>query len=140
MDRRAYLAGVGGIAASGVTGCLDVIAADQFDVGMSPNAFEPRKYTTTVGETVVWRNTSSRGHTVTAYDEGIPEDAEYFASGDFDSLEDARAAWDTSGEGIISAGEEFRYTPTIPGVYRYVCLPHENAGMVGRLVVEETEE
>lgn len=137
MDRRAYLAGVGGLVLSGVTGCLDVIAADEFDIGMTPNAFEPVRFTTTVGSTVTWRNTSSRGHTVSAYDEGTPEGATYFASGGFDTESTAREAWNTTGGGILRAGEEFEYTPTEPGTYSYVCFPHEEANMIGHLAVEE---
>jgi plastocyanin len=139
MERRAYLAGIGGLSLSGITGCLDAIAADQYDVGMSPTAFEPREYVTTVGSTVTWRNTSSRGHTVTAYAGAVPDGAAYFASGEFDSAEAARGAWDDSGDGILTAGEEFQHTPTVPGIYKYVCLPHEHVDMAGRLVVESEE-
>jgi plastocyanin len=137
MDRRAYLAGVSGLTVSGSAGCLDVIAADAFDIGMSPNAFEPVEYSTTVGSTVTWRNTSSRGHTVSAYDDGIPEGAKYFASGGFETESTARDAWNTTGGGILRAGEEFEYTPTVPGRYSYVCFPHERHDMIGTLVVEE---
>jgi plastocyanin len=137
MDRRTYLASASGLLVSGTAGCLDVIAADEFDIGMTPNAFEPVEFSTTVGSTVTWRNTSSRGHTVSAYEYGIPDDAEYFASGGFDSEKAARDAWDTTGGGIMRAGAEFAYTPTVPGRYSYVCFPHESHGMTGQLVVEE---
>ena len=38
--------------------------------------------------------------------------------------------------GWVLEGEPFRYTFTAPGVYRYVCLPHERAGMKGVVVVD----
>jgi plastocyanin len=38
--------------------------------------------------------------------------------------------------GNIDAGGTYSYTFTVPGTYRYVCLPHELAGMIGIVVVE----
>ena len=32
-------------------------------------------------------------------------------------------------------GESFAVELTEPGVYDYYCIPHEHAGMVGRIVV-----
>lgn len=37
--------------------------------------------------------------------------------------------------GFLLPGESFEITLTVPGVYDYYCLPHEKAGMVGRIVV-----
>lgn len=45
--------------------------------------------------------------------------------------------WDS---GILTGSpgkEEFEYRFEVPGVYDYFCLPHELAGMVGRIVVGE---
>lgn len=138
MNRRTYLAAVVGASAS-LAGCADVLGDEDYDVGMTANAFEPEELTVSVGETVVWRNTSSRGHTVTAYESAIPEEAEYFASGGFESEAEARAEWDTTGEtGMLGPGEEYEYTFDVPGTYGYVCLPHEDpAAMVGWIHVEE---
>jgi plastocyanin len=36
---------------------------------------------------------------------------------------------------VLQPGEQFEVTLTVPGVYDYFCAPHENAGMVGRLIV-----
>jgi hypothetical protein len=36
----------------------------------------------------------------------------------------------------VGRGAAFDVTLTVPGVYDYFCLPHEAAGMVGRIVVE----
>lgn len=38
--------------------------------------------------------------------------------------------------GVIKAGKSFRHTFTVPGVYRYVCLPHEDM-MRGQITVTE---
>lgn len=36
---------------------------------------------------------------------------------------------------LVHPGEHFDVTLTVAGVYDYYCMPHEAAGMVGRLVV-----
>ncbi len=103
---------------------------------MAANAFEPPTYEATVGETVVWGNNGSRSHSVTAYEGGIPEAAEYFASGGFESERAARDGY-WNGEGVVYAGETYEHTFDVPGEYQYFCVPHERAGMVGRIVVTE---
>lgn len=79
------------------------------------------------GETVRWRNSSDLVHTVTA-DSGralrpvsvhLPASAKPFHSGD------------------LRPGEEFQHTFRVPGTYRYFCVPHELAGMVGVVIVSE---
>lgn len=40
--------------------------------------------------------------------------------------------WDS---GYLMPDEQFEVTLSVPGVYDYYCLPHEMAGMVGRIVV-----
>lgn len=41
-------------------------------------------------------------------------------------------SWDS---GFLLPDESFEVTLTAPGVYDYYCMPHEMAGMVGRIVV-----
>lgn len=36
---------------------------------------------------------------------------------------------------LVQPGAHFEITLTVEGVYDYYCLPHEEAGMVGRIVV-----
>jgi plastocyanin len=43
------------------------------------------------------------------------------------------AAWDSGM--LIRAGQAFEHRLDVPGVYDYFCLPHELAGMVGRILV-----
>jgi plastocyanin len=142
MRRRAYLAATGATLA-GLSGCLATLGTggatcgEGCNIGMSTNAFEPETHETTVGSTVVWKNTSSRAHTVTAYEGSIPEEAPFFASGGFDSVTDARNAWKKRLGGGIDPGGSFEYTVEVPGTYRYFCIPHERKGMVGKLVVTE---
>lgn len=139
MDRRTFLAGVAGSAGLGLAGCLagGSEPSGDYDVGMSATRFEPTRIEVAVGETVVWRNTNSRAHTVTAYEAGIPDGAEYFASGGYDSEEAARDAYLSSFGGALDTRDEYEYTFEVPGRYDYFCVPHEAGGMVGSVVVGE---
>jgi plastocyanin len=137
LSRRRLLGGLGAVATGGIAGCSASSAEDDYDVGMTAVAFDPPEFTVAVGETVVWRNTSSRGHTVTAYDSGIPEDAEFFASGGYETTQEARDAFTSEFGGAIDSGETWSHTFEVPGEYQYFCIPHEQAGMVGTIVVEE---
>lgn len=139
MQRRRFLAaaGTGALAAGG--GCMGLLARGErpeYDVGMRAVAFEPASVTVSVGEEVVWYNNSSRAHSVTAYAASLPADADYFASGGFDSERAARKAW-RKGDGIITSGQSYAHTFEVAGDYRYFCIPHEQGGMVGTVHVEE---
>lgn len=48
-------------------------------------------------------------------------------------IPDGATAWDSGF--LVHPGEHFDVTLTVPGVYDYYCMPHEAAGMVGRIVV-----
>lgn len=79
-----------------------------------------------VGETVMWENSSLLAHSVTAdpsestIDESaeLPEGAEPFNSG------------------MMDPEETFSHTFEVPGTYKYFCIPHEGAKMVGWVIVE----
>lgn len=43
------------------------------------------------------------------------------------------APWDSGF--LVHPGDHFDVTLAVPGVYDYYCMPHEAAGMVGRIVV-----
>ncbi len=96
------------------------------EVGMVGLKFDPEQVTITQGGTVKWENTSQIVHTVTADPElanvpssvKLPEGAETFNSGS------------------MAAGETFSHTFDVPGEYRYFCIPHESAGMIGTVIVE----
>jgi Plastocyanin len=136
MERRRFLAAVGGGCAL-TTGCLGLgpTRGASYDVGMTAQAFRPAEITVAAGETVVWRNTSTRAHSVTAYEESIPEAAAYFATGGFDTEPAARAAWDDNA-GVITNAGEYEHRFETAGVYPYFCIPHEEAAMLGTVVVE----
>jgi plastocyanin len=103
-------------------------------VDMADVAFTPEKLTVPVGTTVTWAN-GKIGHSVTAYEDEIPDGAEYFASGGFDGEAAARKAYPS--EGNIPPGETYEHTFEVPGTYEYFCIPHEAAGMVGTVEVTD---
>jgi len=138
MERRRYLATAGTTVALGLGGCLGLTRGEtNYDIGMRPSSFDPVEVTVSVGYKVVWENTSSRAHTVTAYEGGIPEGAEFFASGGYADEETARRAWQNSLGGGLQTGEQFSHTFEVAGEYQYFCIPHEQGGMRGMIIVEE---
>jgi plastocyanin len=105
--------------------------ADTLDIVMEgrPNGshvwFSPVGIHVAPGQKIRWINRDpGNSHTATAYHPAlfdrplrIPEGAE---------------PWDS---GYLLPEESFEVTLEQPGVYDYYCVPHEMAGMVGRIVV-----
>ncbi len=89
--------------------------------------YTPAKVAIKVGDTVQWVNGGQTVHSVSTstvnvqnpQDTSMPKGAEAFDSG------------------FIPPGGDYSYTFTVPGTYRYFCLPHEKAGMVGVIVVKK---
>ena len=83
-----------------------VSAAAQVNVSMSPTSFSPKNITVNAGDSVVWTNTDSIQHTVTATDSSF-------------------------NSGTLQSGKVYSYTFTIPGTYSYYCMFHGAPGGVG---------
>jgi len=89
--------------------------------------YTPAKVAIKVGDTVQWVNDGETVHSVSTSaanaqnrrDTSMPKGAVAFDSG------------------FIPPGGDYSYTFTVPGTYRYFCLPHEKAGMVGMIVVKK---
>lgn len=113
----AIIAG-GGLVISGPALAADPVVQTRVTaVDMTDNLrFSPQTVTVRAGDTVVWQNTSSSTHTVTA--EQVPAGAVAFDSGS------------------LRPGAQFSHTFTVPGEYRYYCEPHRGMGMVGTVVVQ----
>ncbi len=94
--------------------------------------FLPDRLEVVTGTTVTFANTSDDSHTVTAVERELPEGAEYFASGGFDSEAEAR---DDLASGLLRKGGSFTMTFEKPGTYPYLCIPHQADGMSGVIVV-----
>jgi plastocyanin len=117
MSLSRILAGLGvalGVALTGAAAATALAApaaqAVRVEMRDSPNRFEPAAITVPVGTTVTWADVSGT-HTTTSYD----------------------GLWDTGDR--LQVGQSFSYTFDQPGVYRYYCRPHENAGMIGTVLV-----
>ena len=95
-------------------------------------AFDPATTTIEAGSTVTFVNDSDQPHTVTAYEDEVPEGG-FFSSGDFASEKEAREG---IANALITPGESFEVSLETPGTYRYFCIPHEQQGMRGTLTVE----
>jgi plastocyanin len=142
LSRRGFLRASAG--AAGVAGASGVGAAAEDGSGGGTThtvdmtdglVFDPDSLTIAPGDTVEWVNVGAIGHSVTAYEENIPDGAEYFASGGFDSEQAARDDWTGAQEGNVPGGESYSHTFQTEGSYEYFCIPHEGAGMLGAIEV-----
>jgi plastocyanin len=117
--------------ASGMVGC----ATSGNEVSTTATRrFDPESVTVSVGETVTWTNDEAEAHTVTAYQDELPDGAGYWASGGATSEEEAR---DRIADGLLAPDDAFEASFSEPGTYEYFCIPHESEGMTGRVVVED---
>jgi plastocyanin len=97
--------------------------------------YAPKTIQVSIGTEVTWTNVGTIGHTVTAYEDEIPEDATYFASGGYDSEQAAKDGYSDGQGGNVPEGESFSHTFETTGTYEYYCIPHEMNGMVGTVEV-----
>jgi plastocyanin len=130
ISRRTILRIGGGVLAGLALPRLP-LAAEAVEIRMQGNAdgshvwFDPVGLRIEPGQTVRWINLDpGNSHTATAYHPKnferplrIPEGAE---------------PWDSD---YLLPNESFSVTLMQEGVYDFYCVPHEHAGMVGRIVV-----
>ncbi len=102
-------------------GAGSIIAVDMND----RLRFAPTEITIKAGDTVEWRNIGSIPHTVTADPGRAPSSRNI----------ELPAGAETFDSGWVMGGQSFRYIFSKPGVYRYICLPHERARMLGIVIV-----
>ncbi|MFB6118027.1 plastocyanin/azurin family copper-binding protein [Halosegnis sp.] len=95
--------------------------------------FAPKRIQVEQGTTVTFKNVGSVAHSVTAYEDNIPDGAAYFASGGFDSQSAAEEGYPDKGR--ITEGGTYEHTFETTGEYKYYCIPHEMNGMVGYVKV-----
>ncbi|MFC4449318.1 DUF5059 domain-containing protein [Halorussus aquaticus] len=98
-------------------------------------SFDPAELTVSKGDKVAFVHAAGEPHSVTAYGDKIPDGADYWASGDFDSQENAETGWE-NGKGAVQSGQSFVHTFETTGTHEFYCVPHEAAGMTGKIVVE----
>jgi plastocyanin len=137
--RREFLeTALGAGAVAGATGTAAAQETARHTVDMTDQlVFDPEDLTIAPGDTVVWENVGTIGHSVTAYEAEIPADAAYFASGGFDAESAARSGYAVGDPdaGDVGGDGTFEHTFEAEGVYEYFCIPHETVGMVGTVEV-----
>ncbi|WP_181168141.1 plastocyanin/azurin family copper-binding protein [Mesorhizobium sp. B2-4-19] len=132
LTRREILGAGGGFAALALSS-LAVWAGDIVDIAMKGRDdgshvwFDPIGVLIKPGQTVRWTNLNpGNSHTTTAYSPknfGRP-------------LRMPKAARPWASDYLLP-NETFSVAFTEQGVYDYFCIPHEHAGMVGRIIVGE---
>ncbi|BCH25491.1 plastocyanin/azurin family copper-binding protein [Mesorhizobium sp. L-8-3] len=135
LTRRRFLAAGGGCAAilglhlAGARADAPVEIVMQGRADGSHVWFDPVGILVKPGQTIRWINRDpGNSHSTTAYS---PEN--------FDRplrMPKGSRAWNSD---LLLPGQTFSVTFTEKGVYDYYCIPHEHAGMVGRIVVGEPE-
>ena len=130
-SRRDFLVGSGFVLA-GIAVPRLVQAAGPVEIQMlsSPRGeevwFDPIGVHIAPGQTVRWIMASpGNPHTTTAYH---PKNANHSLR-----IPETAVPWDSGF--LVKARDAFEVTLAVEGVYDYFCLPHEAAGMVGRIVV-----
>ncbi len=92
----------------------------------SKSRFSPERILVKVGDNVEFTNNSNGTHTVTA-DPSKAKDSKNVL------LPKGGVAFHS---GFLRPGQKFVQTFTVPGLYQYVCLPHESMGMMGQIEVK----
>jgi len=91
-----------------------------------PMSFQPAVVTIKVGETIVWKNVGSSIHDVSS------DPAKAINPGDASNPRGS----EPFDSGYIQPGDTYTHTFSVPGKYKYACIPHETSGMTGEVVVE----
>ena len=135
LTRREILGAGGGLAAALSLSSLSVWAGEMVEIKMQGRGdgsqvwFDPIGILIKPGQTVRWANLNpGNSHTTTAYN---PANFERPLR-----MPKAAKPWDSD---YLLPNESFSVTFTEQGVYDYYCIPHEHAGMVGRIIVGEPE-
>jgi plastocyanin len=131
MISRRHVLRIGGGFLAGLAWPRLTLAAEAVEIRMVGNAdgshvwFDPLGLRIEPGQTIRFINLDpGNSHTVTAYHPNnfkrplrIPEGAQ---------------SWNSD---YLLPSESFSVTLTVEGVYDFFCVPHEHAGMVGRIIV-----
>ncbi|WP_435195540.1 plastocyanin/azurin family copper-binding protein [Natronomonas sp. EA1] len=127
MNRRDFLRSAGGVtAAAGAVAASGTAAAqEEKTVVVGPGGslvFDPATVYVAKGGTVTWEWDSD--------DHNIVVDSQPEGAGWEGTEGDAATLYDT--------GHTYSHTFETLGEYSYYCAPHQSAGMVGKVVVNET--
>ncbi len=105
-----------------------IAAAKTVEIKMSdtPPKFIPMTVTIQKGDTVEWINNAASLHSVTT-NPAVAQDPKDVS---------APAGAKPFDSGFMTPGGKWSYTFTVPGTYKYLCLPHEKDHMTGIVVVK----
>lgn len=133
VTRRQVIGGGGGVLAALVVGPAAGGAGDPVEIVMQGNDdgshvwFDPVGVHVRPGQTIRWVNRDpGNSHTATAYHPEILDRPRRMPA--------KAKPWDSD---YLLPDETFSMTLHEEGVYDYYCVPHEHAGMVGRIIVGE---
>jgi plastocyanin len=131
LARRQFVQIGGGLLLAGSLRSRSAASADAVEIRMQGNAdgskvwFDPIGVLVQPGQTIRWTNHDpGNSHTTTAYH---PKNADQVRR-----IPDGAEPWHSD---YLLPNETFALTLTIEGVFDYFCIPHEHAGMVGRIIV-----
>jgi len=134
ITRRRVLRTGGGFFLAGSLLPWTIAAAETVEIRMQGNAdgskvwFDPIGVLAQPGQRIRWINRDpGNAHTATAYH---PKNAEHARR-----IPEGAEPWNSD---YLLPNESFAITLTVEGVYDYFCVPHEHAGMVGRIIVGRT--
>ncbi|MRR09000.1 T9SS type A sorting domain-containing protein [bacterium] len=97
---------------------FDTVSAANHIVTLQTQSFSPASLSISLGDTVVWRNSSTRTHTTTSGTSCAPD-----------------GHWNS---GSLAPGDSFVLVLGTTGTYPYFCIPHCAMGMTGTLTVTAT--
>jgi plastocyanin len=131
LTRRRVIGAGGGILAALLVRPAASVAADMVEIVMrgKPDGshvwYDPLGIHVQPGQTIRWTNRDpGNSHTVTCYHPEMFDRPLRIPAG--------AKPWDSD---YLLPGQSFSVTLTKAGIYDYYCVPHEPAGMVGRIVV-----
>ncbi len=116
------LIGSGGCLAAGHAGVVEIRMRS--DASGAQVWFDPLGLLINPGQKVRWVM-AQNVHTTTAYH---PKNGNHSLR-----IPEKAAPWDSGY--LVNPGDRFEVTLDVEGVYDYYCVPHEMAGMVGRIIV-----
>jgi plastocyanin len=99
---------------------LNSNAQNSHTINTAGNSFSPSNLTINVGDTVIWNNTGGY-HNINAILATYPSNPEGF------------------GNGVAAAPWSFQWVFTMPGTYDYQCDTHVGLGMIGVIVVNNSQ-
>ncbi|MBB3018651.1 plastocyanin [Microvirga lupini] len=131
MITRRHVLRIGGGLLAGLALPRVPLAGEPVEIRMQGNSdgshvwFDPVGLRVQPGQTIRWVNLDpGNSHTATAYH---PQNLEHPLR-----IPEGAEPWNSD---YLLPNESFSVTLDVEGIYDFFCIPHEHAGMVGRIIV-----